>query len=381
MNLPPWPSHEQDEIDAVVEVLKSGRTNQWTGATVSQFETACATKFSLNHSLAVANGTVAIELALRGLGIGSGDDVLVSSRSFVASASMPMMVAAQPVFADVEMHSGNVTVETLEAARTPNTRCAIVVHLCGWPCDMPAIMEWAHKHNILVIEDCAQSHGAAIAGKGLGSFGHAAAFSFCQDKIMTTGGEGGLVAFQQQKAYERAWTWRDHGKLRAESMSAPPSPTPFRWLAAELGTNFRMTGMQAAIGLVQLGKLDSWQQQREANAATLRASLLEITGLMFPWPQEDHRHAWYQATCVLDERMNRDALLSSLRSDGWPVRSGTCPELYRERVFGDCRPTSLRSVASELGHRSLIMPVHPTCNPADMDRLGAAVQQAAERHA
>ncbi len=380
MNLPPWPSHEQDEIDAVVEVLKSGQTNQWTGATVSQFETACATKFSLNYSLAVANGTVALELALRGLGIGSGDDVLVSSRSFIASASMPMMVAAQPVFADVEMHSGNVTVETLEAARTPNTRCAIVVHLCGWPCDMPAIMEWAHKHNILVIEDCAQSHGAAIAGKSLGSFGHAAAFSFCQDKIMTTGGEGGLVAFRNADAYERGWTWRDHGKHRREATTSPQSPTPFRWLAAELGTNLRMTGMQAAIGLVQLGKLDSWRARREANATALRQTFSKVDGLSVPWPADDLTHGWYQATCLTSEAIDRDGVLALLRADGWPVRSGTCPELYQERVFDGLAPVDSLAGAAELGRRSLILPVHPTCNVEDMERLAKAIEGAVRLH-
>ena len=376
MSLPPWPHHGIDEIDAVVAILQSGRTNQWTGSTVADFEQAFALKFSLNHALAVANGTVALEFALRGLGIGAEDDVLVSSRSFVASASMPLMVGAQPVFADIDLNSGNVTVETLEAARTPRTRCAIVVHLCGWPCDMPSIMKWASEHNILIIEDCAQAHGAAVAKQSVGSFGHAAAFSFCQDKIMSTGGEGGLLAFREQESYDRAWTWRDHGKLRQEALAQLQIPTPFRWLAAELGTNGRMTAMQAAIGLAQLRKLDQWRAQREANAHALADMLAECENIIFPWPNPNLMHAWYQATCLLDESLNRDKLLAAIRHDGWPIRSGTCPELYQERLFERYRPDRQMHGARCLGKRSLMLPVHPTCNTDDMVRMGSALLSA-----
>ena len=376
MKIPHWPHHEQDEIDAVAAVLETGQTNQWTGSTVGKFEQAFADQFSLSHALAVANGTVALELALRGLGIGPDDDVLVSSRSFVASASMPLMLGARPVFADVELPSGNVTVETLEAARTPSTRCAIVVHLCGWPCDMPSIMSWASEHNILIIEDCAQAHGAAIAGRSVGSFGHAAAFSFCQDKILSTGGEGGMLGFRDQHAYERAWTWRDHGKLRQESIDQSNVPTTFRWLAAELGTNLRMTGMQAAIGLVQLKKLDVWRSQRESNAQSIAKAFCSCDIIDFPWPESNLTHAWYQATCILKDQVDRDSLLTTLRAEGWPIRSGTCPELYRERVFDKYQPDQLMKGAAAIGRSSLILPVHPTCSADDMVQMSNAVLQA-----
>ncbi len=375
MTLPPWPHHEQDEIDAVVEILRTGRTNQWTGDTVRQFEAACEDWFGLTHALAVANGTVAIELALRGLEIGPGDDVLVSSRSFVASATMPLLVGAMPVFADVSIEHGNVTVETLEAARTPATRCAIVVHLCGWPCDMSKIMAWANQHGISVIEDCAQAHGAQVSGHSVGSFGQASAFSFCQDKIMTTGGEGGLVAFRDQAAADRAWAWRDHGKIRAEAMSNPTAFSSFRWLAAGPGTNLRMTAMQAAIGLVQLEKLADWQTRRAANAAVLRTAFDSCRGLHVPWPDGDCKHAWYQLTCLVDDELiiGRDSLLKPLREAGWPVRSGACPELYLERVFANHRPATSLPVAAELGRRSLTFPVHPTCDHDDMTQMATAL--------
>ncbi|MGI9387002.1 MAG: DegT/DnrJ/EryC1/StrS family aminotransferase, partial [Methyloligellaceae bacterium] len=233
-----WPYFAEDEIAAVEEVLRSGRVNQWSGDRVAAFEDVAAKQFQVPHALAVSNGSVALELALHALGIGSGDEVIVTSRSFVASATCVLLAGAKPVFADVDSHSQNITVEAIEPLITAKTRAVIPVHLAGWPCDMPEIMALAKTKNLLVIEDCAQAVGAGIDGRPVGSFGDAAAMSFCQDKIISTGGEGGMLLFQEKDAYERAWQFRDHGK----SLDAKKSATGrvFRFIHDGIGTNLRL---------------------------------------------------------------------------------------------------------------------------------------------
>ncbi len=197
-----WPRFDQDELDAVQAVLRSGRVNYWTGREGRSFEREFAAYCGAAHGVALANGTLALELALRALGVGSGDDVLVTPRSFFASAGAIMLTGGRPVFADVDTDSQNVTVETLGAAITAETKAIVVVHLAGWPCDMDAIGAFAASNELAIVEDCAQAHGASWRGRKVGSFGDAAAFSFCQDKIMTTGGEGGMLLTSRRGCVE-----------------------------------------------------------------------------------------------------------------------------------------------------------------------------------
>ncbi len=361
---PRWPSHSEAEIAAVAEVLRSGRTNQWTGPEVANFEEAFGELVG-RPCLAVANGTLAIELCLRGLGIGSGDEVLAPARSYVADAATPVHVGARTTFVDVDVASGNVTVESLEAGRTEQTRAAIVVHLAGWPCDMLAIMEWAGTHGVLIIEDCAQAHGARVGRTHVGSFGHAAAFSFCQDKIMSTGGEGGMVCIRDSAAFDRAWSWRDHGKSRVGSMIRSGGP-------AQLGSNLRMTGMQAAIGLKQFGQLADWTAIRTANASVLREALADVPWLGIPWPGEGVTHGMFMLGCLVDpsQTVDRDALVERLRVE-YPVRTGRVMDVGNHHA-GPHRC----STAAALAERTLFLPVHPTADRIDMERLADAIRDA-----
>ena len=201
-----WPFYADDEIEAVNAVLRSGRVNQWTGPEVFEFEQACAARFGGGRAIALANGSVALELALRAFGIGPGDEVVVSPRSFVASVSCVSLVGATPIFADVDPDSGNITAESVSRVLTDRTRAIIPVHLAGWPADVPGMMDLVRGRDIKVIEDCAQAHGAEIGGESVGSFGDAAAFSFCQDKIISTGGEGGLLTVKDESAWQWAWS-------------------------------------------------------------------------------------------------------------------------------------------------------------------------------
>lgn len=366
-----WPVFAVDEIEAVAAVLQSGRVNQWTGTLVTEFETAFAKRCQSPHAVAVCNGSVALELALRALGIGPGDEVIVSPRSFIASASCVSLVGATPVFADVDEFSQAISVETISRHVNSRTRAIIPVHLAGWPADMLGIMELASRHGLFVIEDCAQAMGAEINGRPVGSFGHAAAFSFCQDKIITTGGEGGMVLFQDENAFRRAWSFKDHGKDFDRSRQRAPK-TSFRYLHAGIGTNWRMLEMQAAIGLIQLRKLDAWLAMRTRNAGIWAGFLDRLSCLRIPEPETRYRHAYYRLYGFLEpDRLRagvtRTEIIEALHEAGVPANAGTCPEIYREDAYAHLG-LERRSVAHELGERSLAFLVHPTLSAETVRR-------------
>ncbi|MCH2132761.1 MAG: DegT/DnrJ/EryC1/StrS aminotransferase family protein [Phycisphaerales bacterium] len=381
MQMPPWPLYEPDEIEAAAEVLKSGRVNAWTGDDCSRFEAAFAQRIGVDHALSMANGSLALEAALAGLGIGPGDDVLVTPRSFVASATCAVLRGARPVFADIDPDSQNVTAATLEAARTPATRAAVVVHLAGWPCDMPAIMTWAREHDIKVIEDCAQAHGASIAGHSVGAHGDVAAFSFCQDKIMSTGGDGGMLVTSDPALWRRAWSTREHGKSY-DAVKRQDHPPGFRWFVESFGSNWRLTGPQAAIGLRQLAKLDDWNGKRTRNATILQDRLSAVDGIRCPWPGDDITHAWYRYYCFIEgddqaRSTRRDRIMQEINAAGWPCQVGGCPEIYLERSFVEAgfTPTAPLPVARQLAETSLAFLVHHTIDADTMNRYADAVAE------
>jgi len=377
-----WPVYADDEIAAVTDVLRSGKVNQWTGPDVFAFQDACVAKFGGGHGIALANGSLALELALRAFGLGEGDEVVVTPRSFVASASCVRLVGATPVFAEVDGESGNITAETIEAVLTERTKIIIPVHLAGWPADMPAIMALAKRRGIKVIEDCAQAQGAEIDGKPVGSFGDAAAFSFCQDKIISTGGEGGFTSFRDEAAWEWAWSYKDHGKSWAK-VNSPPARPGFRWLHDGVGTNWRLTGPQAAIGLRQLAKLDDWRAARARNAQIWTDALRDVPGLRVPLPQAGITHAFYKLYAYVDASLPhaeqlRDRILAEAAGAGLRLFSGSCSEVYREVAFSDMAQPVL-PVARSLGETSLMVEVHPTLRPERLEARADLLAQIVRR--
>lgn len=361
-----WPFYDEDEIEASTRVLRSGKVNQWTGPDVAAFEQACGARFGGGRPIALANGSVALELALRAFGIGPGDEVIVTPRSFVASASCVRLCGATPVFADVDRDSGNITPESVAQVLSDRTRAIIPVHLAGWPADIPGMMDLVRGRNIKVIEDCAQAHGAEIDGESVGSFGDAAAFSFCQDKIISTAGEGGLLTIRDEAAWSWAWSFKDHGKNHAKAAAPAGDPGMFRWLHDGVGTNWRLTGPQAAVGVVQLQKLDGWRDARTRNAAIWADALGEVAGLRVPLPARNSlRHAFYKLYFYIEQ--GTDAEAATLRSEilkrsthaGLRVFSGSCSEVYLEGAFDDL-PRADCPISRSLGARSLVVEVHPT---------------------
>lgn len=376
---PAWPFFAPDEIAAATEVLASGRVNYWTGDQCKAFESEFAAAFGRRYGIALANGTVALELALHGLGVGPGDEVIVPSRTFIATASCVIASGARPVVVDVDPVSGNLTADTVAPALTPRTRAVIPVHMAGWPCDMRPLLDLAARHGIHVIEDCSQSHGATYEDRPTGSFGVCAAFSFCQDKIMTTGGEGGILLTDDEALWRRAWEYKDHGKSW-EAVHHRRHPSGFRWLHESFGTNWRMTEMQAAIGRRQLLKLPDWLARRRANANSLAEGLASLPGLFVPLPGPAARHAWYKFYALLElDRLKQDwdqpRVIDAINAEGVPCMAGSCCEIYREKAFLDAglAPAQPLPSAQSMSRRSLMFMVHPTLGEQEMSDTVAAV--------
>jgi len=368
-----WPHYEQDEINAAVRVLASGKVNYWTGREGRSFEEEYANYTGKRHAIALANGTLALELALRVLGVGRGDEVITTPRTFIASVSCAVMLGARPVLADVDIESGNITAETIRAVLTPKTRAIIVVHLGGWPCEMDGILDLARRHGISVIEDCAQAHGATYQGKPVGSMGDIGAFSFCQDKIITTAGEGGLITLDSTELYEQAWAYKDHGKSYDAVHRREHGPG-FRWLHESFGTNWRLTEIQSAIGRIQLRKLPEWLVIRRRHASTLTEYFARIPGLRVTIPPAHIGHAYYKYYAYIQPKelrvgWSRDRILTEITARGVQCFSGGCSEIYLEKAFPpEWRPESRLPVAKELGETSLMFLVHPTLQPEYMER-------------
>lgn len=362
----PWPQFDDEQIEAVATVLRSGQINYWTGTIGREFEREYAKYLGRRHAIALANGTVALELSLEAFGIGEGAEVIVPARTFVASASCAVMRGAVPVIADVDRDSQCLTARTIEAVLSGRTRAVVVVHLAGWPADMDPIMRLAREHDLVVIEDCAQAHGASYKGRPVGSIGHAGAFSFCQDKIITTGGEGGLLALDDEGAWRRAWAFKDIGRSYAAAYERDHEPG-FRWLTESFGTNWRMTEMQAALGRIQLKRLPAWSQSRNRNALLWRKVLDGLSALRIPTPSSDDTHAYYRFYAFIRPEQlargwTRDRILTEVEQAGVPCGVGACSEIYLEKAFKDFGwgPAHRLPVAKELGETSMMFLVHPT---------------------
>ena len=376
----PWPSFSSEEIAAATRVLESGRVNYWTGDEGRQFEAEFAAFTGCKHAVALANGTVALELALQALGIGPGDEVIVPSRTFIASASCAIMRGARPVIADVDRDSQNITTDTIRAVLSPHTRAIVTVHLAGWPCDMDSILDLAHDHQLKVIEDCAQAHGATYKGRPVGSIGDAGAFSFCQDKIMTTGGEGGMLTTSDTDLWSHAWAFKDHGKSY-DAVYKRQHPPGYRWLHGSFGTNWRMTEMQSAMGRVLLKQLLQIIQRRQGLAAMLTDRFSEIPALRVTRPPNHLSHSYYKYYVFLKpdclrEDWSRQRIIEAINAEGIPCLAGSCSEIYLERAFPEAmRPPNRLPVAKELGETALMFLVHPTLNECDMWDTAGAVEK------
>lgn len=386
-NISPWPYYEADEIEAATQTLRSGKVNYWTGELGKQFELAYAKYVGKQYGIALANGTVALELGLRVLGVKAGDEVIVASRSYVASASCVLLVGATPVFADVDIGSGNISAQTIAPLITKKTKAIIPVHVGGLPCDMPAIMALANEHDLKVIEDCAQAHGAFVGAKPVGAWGHAAIFSFCQDKIISTGGEGGMLLLDDKATYKAAWAYKDIGRSY-DAVYNREHPDGFRWLTESAGSNFRMTEFQAAIGLKQLEKLSGWNKKRASNAKVLihaieKFNCFDIIDLV---DGHESKHAYYRLYVKLKSDVSfnglagenlRNKLINEMMHAKVPCFSGSCAEIYREKLFSNNSDFANKRLpnASYWADHAFCFLVHHTITSEQINQMATSIER------
>ena len=378
----PWPSFTEEETSAVTAVLQSNKVNYWTGQEGREFEKEFSAYTDSNHAIALANGTLALDLALQVLEIKAGDEVIVTSRTFIASISSIINAGATPIFADVELDNQNISAATISAVLTKNTKAIICVHLAGWPCEMDEIMALAEQNKLYVIEDCAQAHGTKYKGRSVGSIGHMGAWSFCQDKIMTTGGEGGMLTTNDEELWRKAWAFKDHGKSYA-AVYEKQHPPGYRWLHESFGTNWRLTEMQSAIGRIQLKRMPEWTKRRNTNAEKIFQVCQQYPWLVVPNVPNHIVHAYYKCYVQVDESKvpngtSRDDIINIINELKVPCFSGSCSEVYKELAFENTnlRPKTDLVNAKKLGETSLMFLVHPTLSDDEMATITSLLKQA-----
>ena len=377
----PWPSFTQEEADAVSRVILSNKVNYWTGTEGREFEKEFASWADSKYAIALGNGTLALDLALKALNIGAGDEVITTPRTFLASASSIVTSGAAPVFADVDLNSQAITAASIKAVLTPKTKAVIVVHLAGMPAEMDDIMALSKEHGFYVIEDCAQAHGAKYKGRSVGSIGHVGAWSFCQDKIMTTGGEGGMVTTNSKELWSAMWSYKDHGKS-FDAIYNREHPPGFRWLHESFGTNWRMTEMQAALGRIQLMRMGDWTAKRQAYGSELDKAANEFYCIRLVTVPSYIEHAEYKHYMFvkpeqLADGWDRDRIVNEIVERGVPCFQGSCSEVYLEKAFDNTpwRPEKRLPNAVKLGETSLMFLVHPTLTQGEVDKMTQVIKE------
>lgn len=377
----PWPSFTQQEADAVSKVVLSNKVNYWTGTEGREFEKEFAAWTGAEYAIALGNGTLALDIALKALNVGEGDEVITTPRTFLASASSIVTAGAAPVFADVDLNSQAITAESIKAVLTPQTKAVIVVHLAGMPAEMDAIMALSKEHGFYVIEDCAQAHGAKYKGRSVGTIGHIGAWSFCQDKIMTTGGEGGMVTTNSKDLWSKMWSYKDHGKS-FDAIYNREHPPGFRWLHESFGTNWRMTEMQAVIGRIQLTRMPAWTAKRQSNAQAIDQvakafNVVRTVRVPDYIEHAEYKHYLFVNSAALREGWTRDRIVDEINTLGVPCFQGSCSEVYLEKAFDSTpwRPKERLTNAVELGETSLMFLVHPTLTTEEISKTCEVVKQ------
>ena len=368
-----YPNYNKKTLKKVQQVLRSGRVNYWTGNECKEFEKEFSKYVGNKYSITLSNGSVALELALKALRLEKGDEIIVSPRSFIISASCVLSLGLKPIFADVD-YNGNLSIEGIKDAYSKKVKAIIVVHLNGLSCDMDPILKFVKKNRILLIEDCSQAHGASYKGNKVGSFGDVSTWSFCQDKIISTGGEGGMISTNDKRLWLRLWSLKDHGK-NYKSVFFKNHKIGFKWLHDDFGSNYRMTEIQATIGREQLKSLDKQIQKRNLIAKLyineledyyLKYKIFKIPDFKYQNYQLKENnlsvHAFYLLNLFINKnKINQYKLLEQVYKKNIICGVGACPEIYREKIFKKLKlyPKKRLINAKLLGETSIMFPINP----------------------
>ena len=376
-----WPIYTKEETAKVIKVLKSNKVNYWTGIEGKKFEKEFSNFFKIKYTCAIANASLGLECALKALNVKNGDEVIVPSKSYVSSASCVVNVNAKPVFADVDLNSQNITSNTIKKLINSKTKAIICVHLGGYPCDMKNILELCKKHKIKIIEDCSQAHGAKIRKKYVGTFGDISVWSFCNDKIISTLGEGGMIGTNNKDLYERIWQLKEIGKVR-KLMIKKYKNTAYRWVHNTFGTNLRLTEIQSAVGRMQLKRLKNFIKIRNFNSKKILNNLEKFKSVSVPIIPKKFTHAFYRCYVRIDKKNLKNGwskykIIENLIKQGVPCNEGSCSELYREKSFKKFGyiPKKRLKNARKLSESSIAFQVDHSINLNQLQKIIISIKQ------
>ena len=369
-----WPHHTSEEIKLVKKILASGKTNYLYGEYGKKFEKLFSKIIGNKYSIAVANGTIALEIAIKALNLPKKSEILVPSRSFFASASSVVQAGHTPVFTDVDYNSQNINLKYIKESITNKTKAILCVHLAGFPCDMFEISNFAKKNKLFIVEDCSQAHGAKIKNRSIGSFGDISCWSFCFDKIISTGGEGGIISTNSKIFFEYIWSYKDHGK-NIYKYNKKTKLNKFRYIHDSFGTNGRLTEMQSAIGLLQISKLDVNIIKRNNICNFIINSFKDFNFIKFQKVPDKYLHSYYKLYFYIDFKLFKknikgNDLLYEFQNKKLKINSGSCPEIYLEKAFINYKNRKNRfNNAKLLGLNSFAISIHHKMIKKDLIKI------------
>ena len=359
-----WPNFSKDLISNVGRIIGSGKINYTEGPYGIKFEKEFSKFIGNKYSIAICNGTAALEVAIKSLRLPKNSEIIVPARSFFSSASCIVNTGYNPVFADVNLLTQNITINEIKRKITKKTKAIICVHLAGLPCDMPSIKKLANKKKIKIIEDCSQAHGASINNKQVGSFGDISTWSFCNDKIMSTLGEGGMISTNKKNLYEFCKRYINHGTNYKNNKKTEK----FIYNKDYFGTNLRITEIQSFAGLEQLKNLKKIQNKRE-NISKIYFDLISNYQDFFNYyyPSKKIKSAWYRLYFFLKSDVKnyqkiRFKIIKDLRKNNLKCFTGSCPEIYLEKAFkklNNFKPVRLKN-CKILGETSIALDINHT---------------------
>jgi dTDP-4-amino-4,6-dideoxygalactose transaminase len=407
--LPGWPQFSEKGKKAILQPLESGQVNYWTGTRGMEFEEKWAAFHGVQFAISCNSGTSALHTALAAMGIGPGDEVIVPSYTFIASSFCVVQAGAIPVFADVNKNDHCISPKDIEKKITKRTKAIIPVHLYGNICDMDPIMALAKKHKLLVLEDCAQAHGGTYKGRKVGTIGHAGAFSFCQSKSFTTGGEGGAVITDDEEIGWQCRSFRDHGYDVRERMRLLELEAKLPYIHNRVGYNYRLTEMQSILGIYELERFENWNlKNRQRNGQILIDELSNVPQIMYlPVHNEKRRNGFFVFPMTLDlKKLNCDikTFLAALTAEGVPNHPVFWPQCYAERAYREhngfgakakfpfrskeyTTPASVqyKNVVCENAawhqDRTFITVVHPTLGVSHMKQIARGIKKVIKAYA
>ncbi len=368
-----WPKYSKKEVNKVKKIIETGKVNYWTGNYCTLFEKKFKLKFNLNYAISVANGSVALDAAVNVLKLSKRDEVLVTSRSYVSTASCLQNTPARIRFIDIDLDTQNIDIECIKKNINSKTKLIICTHLAGWPCDVDKIKKIIGKRKIYIIEDCSQAHGAMIKNKFVGSMGDISVWSFCNDKIMSTLGEGGMISCKSSFLYKKLWAYKDCGK-NIDKIKKKSKNRLFKWLHDFDGTNLRMTEIQAAVGIEQLKNLNLMVKKRFGNLKTLRKKI-NNPKIFIPEYPINIIHSGYRFYLYLKNPASRNKFIKYLNANSIDANQGSCPEIYKEKRFSVKNNFKILKNANKLGKICVSLPSHHLMSYKDLVYVAKIINQ------